>query len=450
MNNIKIDKVGNTRFIHIPGVGIGMYMGMASALTTFPEMSSVSWETDPEIIAGKAVVPYGKDNNLPIEIRNIMEENNLAPGILEREKGLLFGQGPELYQKVYEDGEVTRKWDYNKEIWKWLNSWDLMRYLDMAITEYKYLHGYFDKVFLSKGIRIGRTPKIAGMEIVPSVNARLGWIKTRKLEDIKEILVGNFEEGCLRGITTYPVFDCKDPFRYKVSMSYHNSYSYARNLYSIPSFYGSLNWIRRSSDVPVILKYITDNMINVAFHIESPNEYWEAQEEKLKDKCTRANREYRSEMLDEHKDDVLRKLAEALSGKRNVGKFFHTVTLKDLDGKPCEWKITPIDQKIKDFIEGQIRVSEKADSATTSGIGLHPSLSNIMVDGKLSSGSEMLYALKLYLASDTSIPEEIILQSVNRAIQINFPNTPWRLGFYHKIVLREEDVSPNERTSKNV
>lgn len=56
MNNIKIDKVGNTRFIHIPGVGIGMYMGMASALTTFPEMSSVSWETDPEIIAGKAVV----------------------------------------------------------------------------------------------------------------------------------------------------------------------------------------------------------------------------------------------------------------------------------------------------------------------------------------------------------------------------------------------------------
>ena len=28
-----------------------------------------------------------------------MEENNLAPGILEREKGLLFGQGPELYQE---------------------------------------------------------------------------------------------------------------------------------------------------------------------------------------------------------------------------------------------------------------------------------------------------------------------------------------------------------------
>lgn len=450
MNDIKIDKIGGTRFVHVPGVGTGMYTGMDSAMNSFPGTASISWETDPEIIAGKAVVPYGKDNNLPVEIRNIMEENNLAPGILEREKGLLYGQGPELYQKVYENGEVTRKWDYDKDIWKWLDSWDLMRYLDMAVTEYKYLHGYFDKAFINKGARIGRSAKIANLEVVPGVNARLGWVESRKLEDVREILVGDFEEGCIRGIAPYPVFNSKEPYQYRVSMAYHNSYSYARSLYSIPSFYGSLNWIRRSSDVPVILKYITDNMINVAFHIESPNEYWEAQEDKLKEKCTRENREYKSEMLDQHKDDVLRKLAEALSGKRNVGKFFHTVTLKDIDGKPCEWKITPIDQKIKDFIEGQIRVSEKADSATTSGIGLHPSLSNIMVDGKLSSGSEMLYALKLYLASDTSIPEEIILQSVNQAIRINFPDTPWRLGFYHKIVLREEDVSPSERTTKNV
>lgn len=450
MNDIKIDKIGGTRFVHVPGVGTGMYTGMDSAMNSFPGTASISWETDPEIIAGKAVVPYGKDNNLPVEIRNIMEENNLAPGILEREKGLLYGQGPELYQKVYENGEVTRKWDYDKDIWKWLDSWDLMRYLDMAVTEYKYLHGYFDKAFINKGARIGRSAKITHLEVVPGVNARLGWVESRKLEDVREILVGNFEEGCIRGIAAYPVFNSKEPYQYRVSMAYHNSYSYARSLYSIPSFYGSLNWIRRSSDVPVILKYITDNMINVAFHIESPNEYWEAQEDKLKEKCTRENREYKSEMLDAHKDDVLRKLAEALSGKRNVGKFFHTVTLKDIDGKPCEWKITPIDQKIKDFIEGQIRVSEKADSATTSGIGLHPSLSNIMVDGKLSSGSEMLYALKLYLASDTSIPEEIILQSVNQAIRINFPDTPWRLGFYHKIVLREEDVSPSERTTKNI
>lgn len=216
MSKIKIDKVGGTHFVHIPDVGVGMYMGMDSGSAAFPEAASTTWETDPEIVAGKAVVPYGKDNNLPVEIRNIMEENNLAPGILEREKGLLFGQGPELYQKVYENGEVTRAWGQDKAIWDWLNSWDLMRYIDMAITEYKYLHGYFDKVFQTRAGRIGQGTKIAKLEVVPGVNARLGWVESRKLEDVREMFVGDFEEGCRKGITGYPVFDRNDPSRLRV------------------------------------------------------------------------------------------------------------------------------------------------------------------------------------------------------------------------------------------
>ncbi|MFR7808404.1 MAG: hypothetical protein ACLU4N_03455 [Butyricimonas faecihominis] len=109
-----------------------------------------------------------------------------------------------------------------------------------------------------------------------------------------------------------------------------------------------------------MLKYITENSINVAFHIESPAEYWDIQKDKIEQRCTRIGIEYNDEMLEEHKDEVLRSLANALSGKKNVGKFFHTISLKDDEGKIWEWKIT-IDQKIKDFIEAQIRVSEKAD-----------------------------------------------------------------------------------------
>jgi len=452
MNKATINNIGKASIIEIPDVGTGVYLGYDSGkcIDVFNGLSPKSWESDFQTVAGKEIVPFGPNNNLPQDIRDLMDENNLAPGILEREKGLLYGQGPELYRKSYEDGQVSREWGYDERIWSWLNSWDYRRYIESAITEYKYLHGFFDKTFCNKGVLIGRPGRIVKLEVVPSIDARLGWTDSRKLEDVNVIYTGDFENWCNKGITSYPVFNHKNPFLHPVSMSYHNSYSFARALYSIPSFYGTIPWLRRSSDVPQILKYITENSINVAFHIQSPDGYWENKAQRLRDECDLKGIEYKDSMLDEHRDDVLRRLADALSGKKNVGKFFHTTIMLDADGRQWAWKIDPIDQKIKDFIEAQIRVSEKADSATTSGIGLHPALSNIMVDGKLSSGSEMLYALKLYLASDVTISEEVVLEGINRAIAINFPGSVWRLGFYHSVVLREEDVAPAERTSKNI
>ncbi|MFR7877248.1 MAG: hypothetical protein ACLU4J_13140 [Butyricimonas paravirosa] len=132
MKNVKINRVGNTRFVNIPGVG-GMYSGMVGTFSA--GNLSKTWEVEPEIVSGKEVVPYGVDNNLPSFVRDMLDENNLAPGILEREKGLLYGQGPELYKKVYENGEVIREWGRDAKIWEWLESWDYLRYIEMAITE---------------------------------------------------------------------------------------------------------------------------------------------------------------------------------------------------------------------------------------------------------------------------------------------------------------------------
>ncbi|MGL5682564.1 MAG: hypothetical protein ACRDDZ_05840 [Marinifilaceae bacterium] len=444
----EIKSVNGTTFVNIPGVGTGIYQASMSGYDDNMSAQKV-WEFEPVTVCGAAIVPYGADNNLPIIIRDIMDENNLAPGILEREKGLLWGNGPELYKKEYENGQIVRKWVDDPEIWNWLRSWDYTQYIEMAMTEYKYLHGYFDKIYLNKGARIGNG-KIAKLEVIPGVDARLGWTPTRRLEDVKAIYVGDFENDCTKGITKYPAFNPQNPFGNRVSVAYRKGYTFARNMYALPSFYGTIPWIKRSSDVPQILKYITDNSITAPFHIESPEAYWEKMEDKLKMDALNAGKEYKDEMLEEHKLDVLDKLAGALSGKKNVGKFFHSVSIRNDDGEESVWKISPIDQKITDFISAQIKVSEKADSATTSGIGLHPSLSNIMVDGKLSSGSEMLYALKLYLASDTVIPEEIILQGINKAIEINFPQKKLRLGFYHQIVYREQEVSPSKRTTNTI
>ncbi len=414
--------------------------------------NAISWEDTYHTVQGFRIVPYGQNNELPALIRNIMDENNLAPGILEREIGLLYGDGPRLYRVCYDGGQVSREYVDDPEVWAWLRSWDFRRYIDMATVEYKYLKGFFVRHYLARGARIDRRPMIAKLDVVPAVSARLEWVDSRRLEDVRHIFVGDFENNCLRtGIASYPVYDPARPFARRVSMSYHNTYSFARSFYSVPSYYGTLKWIMRSSDIPDIIRYLTDNGINVAYHVHVPALYWDQKRDKLIEMYPDKDSVFIDKELDKLKDQTFQSMTEVLSGKKNAGKFIDTVDFfDDVTGELCQWKIEPIEQKIKDFIEAQLKISEKADSATTSGLGLHPSLSNIIIGGQLSSGSQMLYALKLYLASDTSIPEEVIFEPVNQAIAANFPDKDVRLGFYHRVVMTEDQVSPQERVKSKV
>jgi len=145
------------------------------------------------------------------------------------------------------------------------------------------------------------------------------------------------------------------------------------------------------------------------------------------------------------KHKLFTQLTDVLSGAKNAGKFFHSVDFV-VDGEKVSWKIEAIDQKIADFIEAQLKISDASSSAITSGMGLHPSLSNIMVNGKLASGSELNYAWKLFQLSDTALPSSVVLESINRAIKINFPKSDLKLDFYHSKVMTESEVSPKDRT----
>ena len=135
-----------------------------------------------------------------------------------------------------------------------------------------------------------------------------------------------------------------------------------------------------------------------------------------------------------------------MAGKKNVGKFFTCVDFMDDQGHAQSWKIEPIEMNIDKYIDAQAKISRIADSSTTSGFGLSPALSNIIIDGKSDSGSQMLYALKIFYASDTQIPEEIALEAINDAIRINFPNKKdIFLGIYRKAINKEDNVAASKR-----
>ena len=105
-------KIGNINFVE---TAVGTYAirmdSFRDSLTHLFGSAVADWDCSPTTVAGVRIVPWGADNNLPSSIRNLLEKNNLAPGILARKTGLLYGQGPMLYRIGIENNERVQE-DY--------------------------------------------------------------------------------------------------------------------------------------------------------------------------------------------------------------------------------------------------------------------------------------------------------------------------------------------------
>ena len=281
------------------------------------------------------------------------------------------------------------------------------------------------------------------------INARLEWPDPDG--NIKAIITGDYDQPWKYGLARYPIFSKTDPFALPVSMSYSNMYSFALpREYSRPSFYGSTNWIKLSSSLAKLLIAFNTNSAAIKYHIKVPRIYWAALRDEIIEKCERDGIPYNDSMLDKAKKEKFAAFAATLTNIGNVGKFITTDDLFDDEANVyVGWKVDVLDQKVKDFIDAQINVSKRAALETTAGLGLHPALSNISYEGNLPSGSEQLYAFKLYLLTGVDIPESIVCRDINHAIQANFPGTELRLGFYHDVVMTEERTAPKDRVKNN-
>ncbi len=395
------------------------------------------------------IVPHGEGNQLPSDIRILLDENNLTPEILNKQAQLLWGQGPALYSHKFENGLRTKHWVNDPEIDAWLKSWNANDYLLKAVIEFRTMSGHFTKYFRNVGFRIGEPGSIARLEHVSCVFARLEW--PDKYNAINNIIVGDYAQPWRDGLRKYPVFSDSDPFRHPVSMRYSNMYGFAlTNDYSRSSFFGSLGWIKLATSIAKLLSNFNKNSAAIKYHIRVPALYWERAEAELQTNCTRDQIAYNSKMLTEFKAKKFQDFADILRGIENVGKFITTEDIyDDQSNSYVGWKVDVMDQKVKDYIDAQINIAKRAALEVTSGLGLHPALSNISSDGNLPSGSEQLYAFKLYLQTGVDIPEMIVCKDINNAIAANFPSKDLKIGFFHDVVVTEAATAPADRIKNN-
>ncbi len=448
----KVKKIGGYNFANVGSgtyaIGYNVDTAEQSLVMTLNNLGN--WETEPVNVGGVRVVPWGADNNLPAYIRTLLEKNNLGPANIERRIGLQYGQGPNLYRLKFENNEIVKEWVADTEVQDWLDTWNYREYIRNCMLEFAYMRGVFVKYISGRGRRLS-LPWISRLEAMHSSRCRLQFPdKGSKLDDVKNILVGDFETMRNQMFERYPVFDPRNPTASAIALYYHSYRTFGRFFYSLPSFTGAIPWIKRANDLPEIIAYLTENMIAAAYHVHEPAQYWADKRQKIEESNPEWDDAKVDNKVDELRDEVTKSISNVLSGKRNTGKFFESIDFVDPDGNLCSWKIEPIEMNVDKFIEAQSKISRIAESATTSSFGLNPALSNIIIDGKSDSGSQMLYAAKLFYASDTQIVEDIVFESLNWAININFPNKKLAMGLYRQIVNKEDNVTASARATNNM
>lgn len=425
------------------------------SLTSSSTSSELPDEVDPETVGGYKIVPEGTSNNLPKLIRNLLDNNHQGKGVLNRLCGLHLGQGPAMYKTVYEDNQVVRKWDdSDSKIKEWLNSWDVQSYIARCCTDLVYGGIYYSKMLRNVGGRLAGRGVINELAHECAADCRREWPEDGYA--VRRVLVGDWDSMSSTEVKAYRRFDPLVPFSSATTMDFAHIYQYGRNNRHpvVPGWYGSRFWMKRSSDIPTIMDNLINKSLNLRWHIISPKEYWDEKEKRLKEQCLQQGKVYKPQMIEEFKDSVLKSLSAVLSGIKNVGKFFHSESvIAELGVNKAElrkWEIVPIDMKIDKFLEAEIKVADKADQATASGMGLHAALSNIVINGRTASGSEELYALKIFMATDTWAFDQKLYEVINKVIKAQFPNSEHRIGSYHDVVMKEQNVNQEDRLSQSV
>ena len=180
----------------------------------------------------------------------------------------------------------------------------------------------------------------------------------------------------------------------------------------------------------------------------SPAKFWEKVKQQLEAEAENEGRIYSDEDLKRYEKELFRTIISTLSGEENVGRIWHTKNFLSQDGHSLieqGWTIKPIDQNIKDFVETQIKIADKADSAVSAAVGIHKALGGISATGHADSGSEQLYAYMMFKLIGVDIPEYVVTKAINAAIKANFPKSNLKLGFDHTEAQRQQDQSSKER-----
>ncbi len=146
---------------------------------------------------------------------------------------------------------------------------------------------------------------------------------------------------------------------------------------------------------------------------------------------------------------LYKQIDDYLAGEKNVHKAFYSKISVDESGKPLPgWEIIELKSEVKD--EAWLRAYGTAAMATTSGMGLSPSIGGQILPNGLGSGSgsDLREQFNFHIQVMTSQPRQTTLEPFYIIKRRNAWPKEIHLG-YRDVILESTDKNPTGFTKQN-
>lgn len=396
--------------------------------------------------SGARYAKWGRNNRYPQEVVDLNNQDTTSAACLAFKIKAHFGLGLMAYRKEVQNGsEVKVPVDLSlyPEIEDFLWRSDIDNYLQALATDFEWWNWGVTEL-----IPTGDGKKIYMLNRIPVVNSRMGITDERgRINEIHVSADFPFGNGEIVSTNRIPIFNKLGFFdprnqnpRVEKSVYIHRQTSVDRTYYPLPAWHSNNKWLNTSLEISDWILSNLNNSINLKYHVEYPQEYFEM----LVPRELYSEEGTWLEAVKAEKATLFGQIDDYLAGTSNVGKFIHTYTVRHPQDPTQElsFKIHVMENKTNHeaylpAFDTSAAAIANAHNAPLDLVGL--SLSKGMGAG---SGSNIRESFNYYMQLHVVIPRQTTLEALNLVKKIN--NWPADIHFgYRNIVFQ----SVNENKS---
>lgn len=408
----KLQRIGEGLYVSTIDPNKAIKFEMSSNVINSPVIDPDSTFKKPKALLAdnKLWASWGPKNDLPYTLMGLVYNNNLLPGSLDTKDQINIGDRFLFYYNRFEDGKSIPTTFESPELEDWLEMIEAREYIEEAMIDYNWFANAFAE--LACGRKGGKwAKKIVSIKSMEAIDCRAS-IMDPKTKRSKFYGVADWKNKP-KEVQSVPAFDPTKEEQANKFIIHCKKKTPGQPYYPLPAYIGAQHWIRHANKIPLWKTANMDNSINIKYHVQIPERYFlnlypDSQGFSKQDRLSKY-------------EEKCNEISEYLAGVENVSKAFFTqfavdpVTGKEMPG----WKIEPIKNEINH--EAYSKDFEDSNSAILSGVGVAPSLSGVMMPGKMGagSGSETRMSFEFHSKVKTRYPRRIILNPIQIAMKIN-------------------------------